>query len=32
MLRVDIAKQLGEFSLSASFESEGRVTGPARPR
>ena len=27
MLRVDIAKQLGEFSLSASFESEGRVTG-----
>ena len=27
VLRVDIAKQLGEFSLSASFESEGRVTG-----
>ena len=27
MLRVDIAKQLGEFSLYASFESEGRVTG-----
>jgi molybdate transport system ATP-binding protein len=27
MLRVDIAKQLGEFSLSASFESAGRVTG-----
>src|SRR5947209_9147315 len=27
MLRVDIAKQLGEFSLSASFTSEGRVTG-----
>ena len=27
MLRVDIAKQLGEFSLEASFTSEGRVTG-----
>jgi molybdate transport system ATP-binding protein len=27
MLRVDVAKQLGEFSLSASFTSEGRVTG-----
>jgi molybdate transport system ATP-binding protein len=27
VLRVDIAKQLGEFSLSACFESEGRVTG-----
>jgi molybdate transport system ATP-binding protein len=27
MLRVDIAKQLGEFSLQAAFESEGRVTG-----
>ncbi len=27
MLRVDIAKQLGEFSLEASFASEGRVTG-----
>ena len=27
MLRVDVAKQLGEFSLQASFESEGRVTG-----
>jgi len=27
MLRVDIEKQLGEFSLQASFESEGRVTG-----
>jgi len=27
MLRVDIAKQLGEFSLQASFESEGLVTG-----
>jgi molybdate transport system ATP-binding protein len=27
MLRVDIEKQLGEFSLSAAFESEGRVTG-----
>jgi len=27
MLRVDIVKQLGEFSLSASFSSEGRVTG-----
>lgn len=27
MLRVDIEKQLGEFSLSASFASEGRVTG-----
>jgi len=27
MLRVDIKKQLGEFALEASFESEGRVTG-----
>ena len=27
MLRVDVAKQLGEFSLEASFESQGRVTG-----
>jgi molybdate transport system ATP-binding protein len=27
MLRVDVSKQLGEFSLSASFTSEGRVTG-----
>jgi molybdate transport system ATP-binding protein len=27
MLRVDITKQLGEFSLQANFESEGRVTG-----
>jgi molybdate transport system ATP-binding protein len=27
MLRVDITKQLGEFSLQATFESEGRVTG-----
>ena len=27
MLRVDVAKQLGEFSIEASFSSEGRVTG-----
>jgi molybdate transport system ATP-binding protein len=27
MLRVDIAKKLGEFTLQASFTSEGRVTG-----
>jgi molybdate transport system ATP-binding protein len=27
MLRVEVTKQLGEFSLSASFVSEGRVTG-----
>jgi molybdate transport system ATP-binding protein len=27
MLRVDISKQLGEFSIQASFASEGRVTG-----
>jgi molybdate transport system ATP-binding protein len=27
MLRVDVAKQLGEFSLEAAFASEGRVTG-----
>jgi molybdate transport system ATP-binding protein len=27
MLRVDVSKKLGEFSLEASFESEGRVTG-----
>jgi molybdate transport system ATP-binding protein len=27
MLRVDIAKQLGEFSVEAAFTSEGRVTG-----
>src|SRR3954447_2553875 len=27
MLRVDITKQFGEFSLQASFESQGRVTG-----
>ena len=27
MLRVDIAKKLGEFALEASFTSEGRVTG-----
>jgi molybdate transport system ATP-binding protein len=27
MLRVDVEKRLGEFSLSASFASEGRVTG-----
>ena len=26
MLRVDVTKQLGEFSLEASFESQGRVT------
>ena len=29
MLRVDITKQLGEFSLSASFTSEGREIGRA---
>ena len=27
MLRVDVAKKLGEFSLEAAFESAGRVTG-----
>ena len=27
MLRVDVTKQLGEFSLEAAFESQGRVTG-----
>jgi molybdate transport system ATP-binding protein len=27
MLRVDVAKKLGEFTLEASFTSEGRVTG-----
>ena len=27
VLRVDVEKQLGEFSLAASFVSEGRVTG-----
>jgi molybdate transport system ATP-binding protein len=27
MLRVDVEKKLGEFTLSASFASEGRVTG-----
>jgi molybdate transport system ATP-binding protein len=27
MLRVDIAKRLGDFSIEASFTSEGRVTG-----
>jgi molybdate transport system ATP-binding protein len=27
MLQVDVRKQLGEFSLEAAFESEGRVTG-----
>src|ERR1700709_1686548 len=27
MLRVEVFKQLGEFSIEASFTSEGRVTG-----
>jgi molybdate transport system ATP-binding protein len=27
MLRVDVAKQLGEFSVQVAFASEGRVTG-----
>jgi molybdate transport system ATP-binding protein len=27
MLRVDVSKQLGEFSIEAAFASEGRVTG-----
>src|SRR5258708_18355965 len=27
MLRVDVSKQLGEFSVEACFSSEGRVTG-----
>src|ERR1700742_326776 len=27
MLRLDVQKLLGEFSLEASFQSEGRVTG-----
>ena len=27
MLRIDVSKQLGEFSIEASFASEGRVTG-----
>ena len=27
MLRVDVSKKLGEFSIEASFASEGRVTG-----
>jgi molybdate transport system ATP-binding protein len=27
MLRVDVTKQLGEFSIEAAFTSEGRVTG-----
>src|ERR1700687_1788838 len=31
MLRVDIVKQLGEFSIEASFSSEGRVTGLVGP-
>jgi hypothetical protein len=27
MLRVDVSKQLGDFTIQASFASEGRVTG-----
>jgi molybdate transport system ATP-binding protein len=27
MLRIDVSKKLGEFSLQASFASDGRVTG-----
>src|SRR3984885_11395007 len=27
MLRVDVSRQLGEFSIEARFASEGRVTG-----
>jgi molybdate transport system ATP-binding protein len=27
MLRLDVSKQLGEFSIAAAFASEGRVTG-----
>jgi molybdate transport system ATP-binding protein len=27
MLRVDVSRQLGEFTIEASFASEGRVTG-----
>jgi molybdate transport system ATP-binding protein len=27
MLQIDVSKQLGEFSVEASFASEGRVTG-----
>src|SRR3954454_13900572 len=27
MLQLEVAKQLGEFSLQAAFASEGRVTG-----
>jgi molybdate transport system ATP-binding protein len=27
VLRIDVAKQLGEFSIETSFASEGRVTG-----
>ena len=27
MLRVDVSKQLGEFTIEATFASEGRVTG-----
>ena len=27
MLRVDVLKQLGDFSVEANFTSEGRVTG-----
>ena len=27
MLRIDVSKQLGEFTIEASFASEGKVTG-----
>ena len=27
MLRVDVTKQLGDFSIDVAFASEGRVTG-----
>jgi molybdate transport system ATP-binding protein len=27
MLRVDVSKQLGEFTVESAFTSEGRVTG-----
>ncbi len=27
MLKVDVSKKLGEFTLEAAFTSEGRVTG-----
>ncbi|MGB9169996.1 MAG: ATP-binding cassette domain-containing protein, partial [Bradyrhizobium sp.] len=27
MLRVDVSKRLGEFTVDATFASEGRVTG-----